>query len=65
MQCEVNLGRVSTALALIFRKNLAEEERTKPIWSQRIAALDEVVKSHWELFDEPVRQFLIKQGIHP
>ncbi len=64
-QCAVNLGKASTALALIFRKNLAEGERTKPIWSQRIAALDEVVKSHWDLFDDPVRQFLTEQGIHP
>lgn len=64
-QCSVNLGRVATALTLVLRDGLTEADRTQPDWATRIAALQEVIRSHWDLFDESVRQFLIGQGLGP
>jgi hypothetical protein len=63
--CSANLGRVATALTLILRDCLPESDRTKQPWIARIASLQEVLRSHWDLFDESVRRFLVGQGIGP
>jgi hypothetical protein len=64
-QCSVNLGRAATALTFILRDGLPEAVRTEPLWIRRVAALREVLRSYWDLFDEPVRQFLIGQHLGP
>jgi hypothetical protein len=64
-KCSANLGRAATALTLIFRDGLSESVRTEPLWARRVAALQEILRSHWDLFDEPVRQFLIGQHLGP
>jgi hypothetical protein len=62
-QCTLNLGRVATALTLLLRDFLSDADRVREPWSARAAALQEVLRSHWELFDESLRQFLIGQGL--
>jgi hypothetical protein len=64
-QCSLNLGRVATALTLIIRDSLTESARSQPAWAARVVALRELLRSHWDLFDESVRQFLIGQGLGP
>lgn len=64
-QCVRNLSRAITALALIIRDHLSEAEKGQPPWAERVAALQEVVRTHWDLFDEHMRGFLINQGWGP
>jgi hypothetical protein len=64
-KCSANLGRVATALALLYRDCVPDGEKTKEPWSGRILALNSVVQSHRDLFDEPVNQFLIHVGLGP
>jgi hypothetical protein len=64
-QCALNLGRVTTALTLIFQDQMSDAERSQPIWEARVAALREVVRSHWDLFDDSVRRFLGNKGLYP
>lgn len=64
-QCSINLGRVATALMLVIRDGLYDAAKSEPAWTARVAALREVLRSHWDLFDEPVRQFLVGQGLQP
>jgi hypothetical protein len=64
-QSEVNLGRVAAAVMLILRDGLPEPERTQPLWLARTASLREVLRTHWDLFDEPVKLFLIGQSLGP
>jgi len=61
--CSANLGRVATALQLIYR-HLSETDKAKEPWPDRTAALRDVLRSHWELFDEPVKQFLVQMDLN-
>src|SRR5262245_51942501 len=63
VQCSANLGRIAAALSLVFRDSLSESDRLSEPWYGRVTALREVIQSHWDLFDESVRQFLISQGL--
>ena len=64
-ESSANLGRVVTALQLIYRHFLTESEKAKEPWSERIATLQDVLRSHWELFDEPVKEFLAQMDLKP
>ncbi|HUJ30716.1 MAG TPA: hypothetical protein VLY23_05510 [Candidatus Acidoferrum sp.] len=64
-RCSANLGKVVNALFLIYRDCLQEHERNDKAWSDRIEALRDVVRSHWQLFDQSVRQFLQTNGLKP
>jgi hypothetical protein len=57
-----NLGRVATALSLIERNS---QDIKQPEWAARMSALAEVLRSHWDLLDEPVRQVLADLGVPP
>jgi hypothetical protein len=59
-----NLGRAATALELILRDHLPASERGKPEWTERETALREVLRTHWPLFDDGVRNFLRSQGFN-
>jgi len=61
----INLGRVATALTFVLLHPQTQLDLTKPPWLARMAALDELLRSHWELFDEPARQFMTAQGMKP
>lgn len=58
--CAVNLGRVATGLRFIVRH--PQFAAPGPPWPARMSALDQLLRLHWELFDEPVRNFLTGQG---
>jgi hypothetical protein len=57
-----NLGRVATALTLIERNS---QDVKQPAWVERISTLEAVLRSHWDLFDEPVRRVLVDHGVQP
>jgi hypothetical protein len=59
----VNLGRAATALTFVLRNPNSGIDTTQPPWSARASDLRDLLISHWELFDEPVKQFLASQGI--
>lgn len=62
-ECAINLGRVAAALRLVLHH--PQVDATKPPWPSRISTLNELLRSHWELFDEPVRSFLTNHGMKP
>jgi hypothetical protein len=51
--------------ALLYRHHLTATDKADKPWSERIENLEAVLRSHWELFDEPVKQFLAQQGMKP
>jgi hypothetical protein len=60
-----NLGRAATSLTFLLRNPTAGIDTTQPPWSARLSDLRTLLLSHWDLFDEPVKQFLAMQGIKP
>ena len=54
-----NLGRVVTGLTLLLPQIA---DMNQPPWTARMSALQAVLHSHWELFDEPVRRVLTDNG---
>jgi hypothetical protein len=59
-----NLGRIATTLAFVLRPE-AGIDITQPPWSVRLSNLQDLLRSHWELFDQPTQQFLKSKGITP
>ena len=64
-KCAINLGRVATALTFVLRNTQTGTDLTKPPWLDWISTLEDLLRAYWELFDEPVRQFLARQGMKP
>jgi len=64
-KCSANLGRVVTAIQLIYRNFLPESDKTLEPWPERIETLSGVLRSHWALFDEPVKRFLAQMKLDP
>jgi hypothetical protein len=60
-----NLGRAATALTFVLRNPNAGIDTLQPPWSTRMSDLQDLLLSHWDLFDQPVKQFLATQGIKP
>ena len=58
-----NLGRVVTAPMIVLRDGPPDPGRNQSAWAARTAALQEIVRSYWDLFDEEVRQMLIVKGL--
>lgn len=53
-----NLGRVATAIFLIFRDHLQGAEH-----DARRAALREVLRTHWQLLDSRIKSAMVAQGL--
>jgi hypothetical protein len=60
-----NLGRAATALTFVLRSPNSGIDTTLPPWSARLSDLQELLLSHWDLFDDPVKQFLTSQNMKP
>jgi hypothetical protein len=60
-----NLGRAATALRFVLRNPQAGIDATQLPWSGRMSALEELLRSHWELLDDATRSFLTSQGLKP
>jgi hypothetical protein len=60
-----NLGRVATMLAFVLRNAQTGVDITLPPWSARLSALRDLLRSHWEVLDQPTKQFLTVQGLRP
>jgi hypothetical protein len=61
--CSRNLARVASAIALILRDFVPEADRT-PAMAERDAALREILRTHWSLFEEADRILLRSQGLN-
>lgn len=61
----INLGRAATSIALILRDALPAEAANQEYWARKKSALQEVMHSHWDLLDDGVKQFLMREGFGP
>jgi hypothetical protein len=60
-----NLGRIATTLTFALRNLGSGIDVSQKPWSLRMSTLIELLLAHWDLHDEPTRQFLILKGIKP
>lgn len=64
-KCAENLARSVAGLLLIYRNFVSEPDVKLEPWSDRVATLNAALRSHWALFDEPVKQFLTQMNLKP
>jgi hypothetical protein len=61
----INLGRVATMLTFTIRSAQSGIDVAQAPWSARMSALQELLRSHWDLLDDSLRKFLTDQGMSP
>jgi len=64
-KCSLNLGRIVTAMTFILRNPQSGLDLNTPPWMARVESLENVLRSHWDMFDGAVRQFLTNKGLIP
>ena len=60
-----NLGRAATSIALILRDALPAKAGDHDYWRLKNSAIQEVLHSYWDMFDDGLKGFLIGQGLDP
>jgi hypothetical protein len=60
-----NLGRVATTLEFVIRNPQSGFDTSNPPWPARILAIEDLLRSHWDLLDESAKKFLASKGIKP
>jgi hypothetical protein len=60
-----NLGRAATSIALMLRGALPAQQGNGEYWNRKKSPIGEVLHSYWDLLDDGLKQFLIRQRLGP